>query len=56
MTRRLEAVSSEADGLYEEDFVAWVEQQAMLLQQEQFKELDLINLIDEVQDLSRRER
>lgn len=56
MTQKLKAVSSEAAGLYETDFVAWAEQQVLLLQQEQFKELDLLNLIDEVQDLSRRER
>jgi hypothetical protein len=42
--------------LYETDFVAWAEQMATLLEQHRFEELDLLNLVDEVQDLSRRER
>jgi hypothetical protein len=42
--------------LYETDFVAWAERMAALLKQRQFEDLDLINLVDEVQDLSRRER
>lgn len=56
MTAKLGALPNEATNLYETDFVAWVEQQALLLQQKQFADLDLLNLIDEVQDLSRRER
>jgi predicted DNA-binding ribbon-helix-helix protein len=42
--------------LYETDFVAWADQMAQLLAQRRFNELDLINLIDEVEDLSGRER
>jgi Domain of unknown function DUF29 len=42
--------------LYETDFVAWADRMAALLEQRQFEDLDLINLVDEVQDLSRRER
>ncbi|WP_250124225.1 DUF29 domain-containing protein [Chroococcidiopsis sp. CCMEE 29] len=41
---------------YEKDFVAWSDEQAMLLEQERFDELDLIHLIEEVRDLGRRER
>jgi hypothetical protein len=42
--------------LYEEDFPLWAERQAALLRARRFSELDLDNLIEEVEDLSRRER
>jgi hypothetical protein len=42
--------------LYEEDFPLWAERQAALLRAARFEELDLDNLIEEVEDLSRRER
>lgn len=42
--------------LYERDYVAWADEQALLLEQERFDELDLINLVEEVRDLGRRER
>jgi hypothetical protein len=45
-----------AGDLYEEDFVLWAERQAALLRARRFDELDLDNLIEEVEDLSRRER
>jgi hypothetical protein len=45
-----------ARDLYEEDFPLWAERQAALLRARRFDELDLDNLIEEVEDLSRRER
>jgi hypothetical protein len=45
-----------ASGLYEDDFPLWAERQAALLRARRFDELDLENLIEEVEDLSRRER
>jgi hypothetical protein len=42
--------------LYEEDFALWAERQAAILRAQRFSELDLENLIEEVEDLSRRER
>jgi hypothetical protein len=45
-----------ASDLYEEDFPLWAERQAALLRAKRFDELDLENLIEEVEDLSRRER
>jgi hypothetical protein len=42
--------------LYENDFALWAERQAALLRAKRFDELDLENLIEEVEDLSRRER
>jgi Domain of unknown function DUF29 len=45
-----------AGDLYEDDFVLWAERQAALLRAKRYDELDLDNLIEEVEDLSRRER
>jgi hypothetical protein len=42
--------------LYERDFCLWVEEQARLLRDGRLKELDLINLIDEVEDLGIHEK
>jgi hypothetical protein len=42
--------------LYETDFVRWVDQTAQFLREHRFDVLDLENLVDEVEDLSRRER
>jgi Domain of unknown function DUF29 len=42
--------------LYEDDFALWAERQAMLLRAGRFDALDLENLIEEVEDLARRER
>jgi hypothetical protein len=38
--------------LYEDDFYAWAREQAKLLRQRRFEELDLDNLIEEVDDLA----
>lgn len=42
--------------LYEDDFVAWADEQAMLLGQKNWDELDLGNLIEEVRDLGNQYR
>ena len=42
--------------LYEADFSLWAERQAALLRARWFDAIDLENLIEEVEDLSRRER
>jgi hypothetical protein len=42
--------------LYESDFTAWAEQQAGLLEEHRFDELDLAHLIEEVADLRKAER
>ena len=42
--------------LYDKDFVAWADQQALLLEQKRWQELDLLNLIEEVRDLGNRHR
>jgi hypothetical protein len=45
-----------AGDAYEDDFTLWAERQAALLRARRFDELDLENLIEEVEDLGRRER
>jgi hypothetical protein len=42
-------------GLYERDFAAWLEEQALLLRERRFAELDLDNLIEEVDSIRRAE-
>lgn len=51
-----QAKTSKTANLYEQDYVAWADEQALLLEQKQFNELDLVNLVEEVRDLGRRER
>ncbi len=42
--------------LYETDFYAWTQQQSALLKQNVLEKLDLIHLVEELEDLGRRER
>lgn len=52
-----EAVTQNLDfSLYEQDFVAWSDKQALLLEQQRYEELDLANLVEEVKDLGNRHR
>jgi len=41
---------------YEKDFVAWADEQSILLEQERFAELDFIHLIEEVSDLGSNDK
>ena len=50
------AFASIGDALYEQDYYAWTEQQAALLQAGQFTEIDLAHLIEEVEDMGRSQR
>ncbi|WP_008313762.1 DUF29 domain-containing protein [Leptolyngbya sp. PCC 6406] len=43
-----------ADTLYEQDFYSWAFQQASLLRQGQFGQLDLPHLLEELEDLGNR--
>jgi hypothetical protein len=42
--------------LYEEDYAEWAEVMAQCLKEKRFAELDLENLVEEIRDLSKRER
>lgn len=48
--------TTDLKALYEQDFAAWAEKTAQLLERQQFDQLDLPNLTEEVWDLSKRER
>ena len=41
---------------YSNDFTAWADEQALLLEQQRWDELDLVHLIEEVKDLGDRHR
>jgi hypothetical protein len=49
-------VNTKMDQLYEQDYSQWAETMADLLESGRFTELDLENLVEEVRDLSKRER
>lgn len=42
--------------LYETDFYAWTQEQAMLLRSEQWSKIDLSNLIEEIESLGKQQR
>ncbi len=42
--------------LYESDFYAWTQEQANLLLAQQWNQLDVLNLVEEIKSLGRRER
>ena len=49
-------VNVKMDQLYEQDYSQWAETMANLLAAGKFTELDIENLVEEVRDLSKRER
>ena len=46
---------AEDQSLYERDFCLWIEQQAALLREGRFDELDLANLIEEIEAMARKD-
>ncbi len=44
------------NNIYRKDFVAWADEQALLLEQQRWEELDLAHLVEEVKDLGNRHR
>jgi hypothetical protein len=47
------AVKPPSNELYETDFYAWARQQARLLRERRWDDLDLANLVEEVEDVAR---
>jgi hypothetical protein len=45
-----------SSNLYETDFYAWTLEQSKLLQVGDFKELDIINLVEEIESLGKQQR
>jgi Domain of unknown function DUF29 len=52
----LEANQEKTSNLYNRDFYAWTQEQASLLQNRQWSQLDLTNIIEEIASLGRQER
>jgi hypothetical protein len=44
------------ESLYETDFYAWTQEQASLLRKNQWSQLDLLNLIEEIESLGKQQR
>lgn len=42
--------------LYETDFYAWTQEQAKLLTKQQWSQLDLLNLVEEIESLGKQQR
>jgi Domain of unknown function DUF29 len=55
MARAKESIRVEPP-LYERDFCLWVEEQARLLKEGRFDQLDIANLVEEVEDLGAGEK
>jgi Domain of unknown function DUF29 len=53
---RAEALADDQHSLYERDFCVWIEQQAELLRERRFDELDLANLVEEIEAVARRDK
>jgi hypothetical protein len=53
---RAQSTTGERQSLYERDLCLWLEQQAALLRGRRFKELDLDNLIEEIEAMTRRDK
>ncbi len=49
-------VQQNRPNLYEHDFYAWTQQQKELLGKEQYKELDIANLIEEIDALGKQQK
>jgi hypothetical protein len=50
------AAKPPANDLYETDFYAWTQQQAQLLRERRWHDLDLENLVDEVESVGRSDK
>ena len=49
-------INNSLANLYEQDYCLWAETTVNLLKQGKFTEVDLANIIDEIEDMSRREK
>jgi Domain of unknown function DUF29 len=49
-------MANPAINLYETDFYAWIQQQAALLRNQQWEQIDLLNLVEEIESLGKQQR
>ena len=55
MARAKQEIEGQGD-LYERDFYLWIEEQAVLLREGRLERLDVANLLEEIEDMGRREK
>ena len=53
---RADPATEERPALYERDFCLWLERQAGLLREGRLSELDVANLLDEIESMSRTDK
>ena len=53
---RARPTTEERESLYERDLCLWLEQQAALLREGRFGDLDLANLIEEIEAIARKDK
>ena len=53
-TKQIPEINQES--LYDTDFYAWIQQQAKLLKHQEWEQLDLPNLIEEIESLGKQQR
>lgn len=53
---KVEPLAGDRMQLYETDFYAWTQEQAKLLSEHQWNQLDLPNLIEEIESLGKQQR
>ena len=53
---RAKAFADDRQSLYERDFYLWLEQQAALLREGRFDQLDVANLIEEIEAMARQDK
>ena len=49
-------IKNQERNLYEEDYYLWLRQTAMLISQNRFSEVDRVNLVEEIEDMGKREK
>jgi len=42
--------------LYDTDIIQWVEKQVSLIKEQRYAEIDWVNILEEIEDLSKREK
>jgi hypothetical protein len=53
---RAEALTNAREALYERDFYLWLGQQAALLREGRFDQLDVVNLVEEIESMGRSDK
>ena len=56
MSTQLQPTKINQNNLYDTDFYLWIKTTAQLLEEEQFSEIDLANLIEEIKDMGKQQK